>query len=141
MPVYASPYIVSISPWYQRELSDGILYKPQYSLGNSFEESCDAWFNDVSTTRTHYKWTYKSVDGHNWSDLGHDFSSSKIGGSAFCLLSKQNSAATETTVFNSWSNSFSDYVSIDLSMKGAPLAFSVGAGYWYSPLLFSLKEF
>ncbi|KAG4429228.1 hypothetical protein IFR05_015289 [Cadophora sp. M221] len=130
MPVYPSPYSVALSPWSQHELSDGILYKPSYTLGNAFEESCDAWFNNTSTARSKYTWNMKSVNGHDWSSLGHTTSMTKFGGSAFCLLSASKTTTTDTTVFNSWSKGFSENVSLEISMKGAPLVFSIGAGYW-----------
>ncbi|KAH9205364.1 hypothetical protein DL95DRAFT_491630 [Leptodontidium sp. 2 PMI_412] len=130
MPVYPSPYSVALSPWSQHELSDGILYKPSYTLGNAFEESCDAWFNNTSTARSKYTWSMKSVNGHDWSSLGHTTSMTKFGGSAFCLLSASKTTTTDTTVFNSWSKGFSENVSLEISMKGAPLVFSIGAGYW-----------
>ncbi|KAH7312843.1 hypothetical protein BKA65DRAFT_467072 [Rhexocercosporidium sp. MPI-PUGE-AT-0058] len=130
MPVYPSPYSVALSPWAQHELSDGILYKPSYTLGNAFEESCDAWFNNTSTARSKYTFSMKSVNGHDWSSLGHTTSMTKFGGSAFCLLSASKTATTDTTVFDSWSKGFSENVSLEISMKGTPLVFSIGAGYW-----------
>lgn len=133
MPVYTNPYLVTVSPWAQRELSDGILYKPSYTLGNAFEESCDAWFNDTSSACTTYRWNMKKVNGHDWSDLEHSSSVTSLGGSAFCLLSASKSTSTEETVFNGWSQGFGESVSLELSMKGSPLVFNLGAGYWYDP--------
>ncbi|CZT01099.1 hypothetical protein WAI453_009523 [Rhynchosporium graminicola] len=130
MPVYTNPYSVSISPWYQNELSDGIIYKPSYTLGNSFEESCDAWFNNTSAARTKFSWNMNSVNGHDWSSLGHTKGVTKFGGSYFALLSAKKTGTSEETVFNSWSSGFSESISLELSMKGAPLVFTIGSGLW-----------
>ncbi|KAL2060853.1 hypothetical protein VTL71DRAFT_8905 [Oculimacula yallundae] len=130
MPVYPSPYTVALTPWSQNELSDGILYKPSYTLGNAFDESLDTWFNDTSSARTKYTWNMKSVNGRDWSSLGHTTSVTKLGGSAFSLLSAKRTSTSDTTVFESWSRGFSESVSLELSMKGAPLVFNIGAGFW-----------
>jgi hypothetical protein len=47
MPVYgnAGTYNVQINPFAQHQQTDGIIYKPLYSLLGGFEEVCDSWIN------------------------------------------------------------------------------------------------
>jgi hypothetical protein len=130
MPVYPNSYTVILNPWAQHEQTDGILYKSLYSLGGGFEESCDSWFNGTSGGTTTYDWTMKNVKGHDWSSLGHTTSVTQVGGSFFSLLSASHSSTTDTTQFNSWTTKFSTQVTMELTMKGAPLVFNIGAGYW-----------
>jgi len=83
MPVYPQTYTVSLSPWQKQEQTDGILYKPQYSLQGGFEESCDACFNCTSPGTTRYNWSLKNINGNDWSQLGHTISVKKFGGSGW----------------------------------------------------------
>jgi hypothetical protein len=95
MPVYgnAGTYNVQINPFAQHQQSDGIIYKPLYSLQGHFEETCDAWINytvcplrlqihiyslilthSQGPVNTRYDWIMQNVNGHDWSSLGHSTS-------------------------------------------------------------------
>ena len=121
---------MSINPWATHEQVDGTLYKPLYSLTGGFEETCDAWFNGTSSQTTKFNWDMKDVDGHNWSALGHTNRVTSAGGSIFALISANYGGNTKTTTYDNWSETFGQQISLELTMKGAPVVFNVGAGYW-----------
>jgi hypothetical protein len=125
MPVYPGAYNVVLSPWAAHTQTDGILYKPLYSLNGGFEESCDAWFNGTSGGTTKYDWNMKNANGHDWSSLGHATSVTNIGGSIFRLIGANHGSTNDTTIFNSWSQQFSQQVTLELTMKGSPLVFNI----------------
>ncbi|CZR62182.1 uncharacterized protein PAC_12079 [Phialocephala subalpina] len=133
MPVYPGVYNVILSPWAPHTQTDGILYKPLYSLTGGFQEACDAWFNGTSGGTTTYQWSMKNVNGKDWSSFGHSTTVSQIGGSIFSLISANKGGSSDTTVFNGWSSKFTEQISLELTMKGAPLVFNVGTGYWDVP--------
>lgn len=56
-----------------------------------------------------------------------------IGGSYLSLFSASHGSNTDTTVFNSYISTFSQYISLELTMKGPPLALPITAGYWDVP--------
>ncbi|RDL35699.1 Uncharacterized protein BP5553_06311 [Venustampulla echinocandica] len=157
MPVYGAggTYNVRINPFQENQLTDGIIYKPQYSLQGGYEESCDAWINYTGSANTVYNWNMVNVNGHDWSSLGHSTSVTNkcimpagvrrpkfcLRGAAnhtarvvganyfFGLISANKAGSTDTTVFNSWTDKFSTAVSLKLTMKGIGV-FNIGAGYW-----------
>jgi hypothetical protein len=132
MPVYgaAGTYNVHISPFQSNQITDGLIWKPAYSLAGGFEEVCDTWINYTGPANTFYNWNMVNVNGEDWSSLGHSTTVSDIGGNAFWgLISASSSSSTTTTVFNSWSQDFSTTVSLKLNMKGIEV-FNVNAGFW-----------
>ena len=131
MPVYPQSYTVQLSPWQKNEQTDGILYKPLYSLQGGFEEACDAWFNRTSPGTTIYRWSLRNVNGNDWSQLGHSSSVTKIGGSAFWgLISASRTAKSESTTFDSFTSKYTTAIDLELTMEGPPAIFNVGGGYW-----------
>ncbi|EPE31455.1 hypothetical protein GLAREA_12758 [Glarea lozoyensis ATCC 20868] len=73
MGVYgaAGTYNVKISPFQANQITDGLIYKPAYSLSGGFEEVCDAWINYTGPVNTVYNWNMNNVNGKDWSSLGH----------------------------------------------------------------------
>ncbi|KAF8857878.1 hypothetical protein BDZ45DRAFT_802911 [Acephala macrosclerotiorum] len=95
--------------------TDGILYKPLYSLTGGFQEACDAWFNGTPGGATTYQWRMKNANGKDWSSLGHSTTVNQVGESIFSLIGANKGGDLELTV------------------KEAPLVFNVWAGYWDVP--------
>ena len=72
MPVYggAGTYNVKISPFQANQQTDGLIYKPAYSLTGGFEEVCDSWINYTGPVNTVYNWNLNNVNGRDWTSLG-----------------------------------------------------------------------
>ena len=136
MPAFGGSYVTQLKPFQKNEITDpaGLCYKPLYSLNGGFEEACDSWINGTGNPFS-YTWSMKNVNSRDWSSLGHSTSVSSGGGSFFGILSAYKSSTKKETQFNSWTSTFSESVSLKLTMKGAPLIFNVQAGGWYVPFL------
>jgi hypothetical protein len=114
MPIYPQSYTVSLNPFqHVPEPTDSILYKPQYTLQGGFEESCDAWFNRTSPGTTRYNWSFKNVNGNDWSQLGHTTSVKKFGGSGWLgLISASRSASKEVTTWNNFTSKYNTAITL-----------------------------
>ncbi|KAH8590606.1 hypothetical protein B0O99DRAFT_691392 [Bisporella sp. PMI_857] len=133
MPVYGGSYNVQFKPFAKHEITEGLHYKPLYSLGGGFEEVCDTWINGTSSGQFSFSWNMKNVNGRDWSSLGHSTSVKSGGGGFFSILSAKHSSTKEETQFNSWTSKFSENVSLRLTMKGPPVLFNIQAGGWDVP--------
>lgn len=132
MPWYGGNYNVQFKPFAQHEITDGLRYRPLYSLTGGYEEVIDSFINGTGAPFS-WNWSMKNVNGRDWSDLGHSTSVSQAGGSLFSILSAKKSSTTETTTYNSFTSSFSSTISMTLTMKGGPVQFNVAPGAWDVP--------
>lgn len=138
MPIYASTYKVSVSPFKKaNEMTDSITYMPLYSLGG-FEETCDAWFQGTGSSGQPFTWNWNmtSSKSEDWSALGHSTSATSIGGGSkgglFGLLSFSagTSSTSQSSTYSNWTSNSLTSISIELTMMGAPITFNVRSGYW-----------
>ncbi|KAF2467261.1 uncharacterized protein BDR25DRAFT_376172 [Lindgomyces ingoldianus] len=130
MMVYPSApnYLVNLKPFVKQEITDFVAYRPAYTLG-SYENVCDAFYTS-STGNTVLQYNYKNVDGHDWSTLGYSQTVKSGGAGFFGILGIKASATSEVTHFNSWSSTFTQEVSLTMTMKGAPQLVPINTGFW-----------
>ncbi|KAF2747647.1 hypothetical protein M011DRAFT_477265 [Sporormia fimetaria CBS 119925] len=130
MMVYpsADSYAVSLKPWIKNEITDFVAYRPSYSLAG-YENTCDAYFRN-NLGRTTLEYSFKNVDGHDWSTFGYEKRVVKGGGGFFGILGYKQSSTSETTHYNSWSGSWQQDVKVTISMKGSPALVPINAGFW-----------
>jgi hypothetical protein len=135
MPVYTKQYNVQFNPFNapQYGVSDGITYKPQYLVQGAFQNICDSWYNGTGSSgqTTSISWNMKQFSSSDWQKLGHSTSVKQAGGGLFSFLSAKKTASSSETTFDQYTTEFQSDVTLELTMKGTPVVFNVGAGYWF----------
>lgn len=132
MPDYGGTYNVQFTPFAPHTITDGLCYKPLYTLTGGFSETCDSWINGTGGTFS-YTWSLKTSNFQDWSSLGHSTSVSQVGGSLFSILSATHSGTNVETQFNEWTSTSVNSISLQLTMNGAPTVFSIATGEWDVP--------
>ncbi|KAH8595520.1 hypothetical protein B0O99DRAFT_671946 [Bisporella sp. PMI_857] len=137
MPVFPGQYNVKFDPFNapQLGLADGTTWRPAYSIGGSFQNVCDAWYNGTggSGLTTTVSWTMTDYKYNDWSYLGHSTSVKQGSTGFFSFLSAKASSSSTETSFTEYTSAFNSKVTITLTMKGTPVIFNVNGGFWDVP--------
>jgi hypothetical protein len=138
MAAYPNPYTVQLSPFNAKPITSGTLELPLYSI-SGYGEACNNWFTAPQQDSS-FTWSLSNVKSNDWTEFGHGSSVRQFGGSYYGILGYQQSATSEWTNFTSLSSQFFEHITMELTMKGSPLLFDVGAGYWYDLAILYLNS-
>jgi hypothetical protein len=129
MAAYPNSYTVKLSPFNAPPITSGTLEVPLYNIGPGYGEACNNWFT-AEQANSSFTWDLTNSQVNDWTEFGHGSSVRSLGGSYYGILGYQQTSSSQWTNYTALSSSFFEHITMTLTMKGAPLLFDVGAGFW-----------